>query len=414
MTSNKLLVAALLLAVAASPVLAKKDKKKAEEPAAGQPAAQQSAPAAPGVVAYVGDEAISEAELDKQIADSLAGLKAQEKAFKMQLRQREFDLRSQGLEQMIVEKLEKKEAAARGIQMADLLKAEIDDKAGQPTKEELDKFFEQNKARMGGKTREQAGPDIERYLRQQKLAARRADFTKELMDKAKVRVLLEPLRVQVPIAAGTPSRGPENAPVTFVEFSDFQCPYCKRAEPIVQGLLAEYKDNVRFVYCDYPLAMHQRAKPASLAARCAEDQKKYWEFHQNLMNVAGDLSDDDLKKRAGAVGLDAAAFSACYDGKKHEAEVQSSFERGTELGVTGTPTFFVNGRMLVGARPVDEFRDVIDDELVRKGVTPPTHSEPPPPPVAAPTPQPAAVPVPAAPPAPAPVPTPGPAKKSAK
>ena len=173
------------------------------------------------------------------------------------------------------------------------------------------------------------------------------------------------------IPEGEPTRGPDSAPITMVEFSDFQCGYCKRAEATVERLLAEYGDKIHFVYRDYPLQFHKRAEPASIAARCAGDQGKYWEYHNNLMNIRGDLGDADLKKRAEGTQLDMAAFSACLESEAHQSTVRASFQDGASLGVSGTPTFFINGRRLVGARPYEDFKSVIEDELQRaraKGV----------------------------------------------
>jgi protein-disulfide isomerase len=135
--------------------------------------------------------------------------------------------------------------------------------------------------------------------------------------------------------------------------------------------LNEYKDKVRFVYLDYPLPFHQMAMPASEAVHCAEDQGKFWEYHTNLFEAAGDLSQADLSKRATDLGLDSAAFEACTKGNKHDDLIKTNFDDGAALGVTGTPAFFINGRMLVGAQPIEQFRDVINDELSRKGVPAP-------------------------------------------
>jgi protein-disulfide isomerase len=350
MKSKTLLIAILVLVIAALPALAKKKEKT-------EPAAAPAAAAATGggdVVAYVGGEPITKDDVDKLASRDL-----------MRLKQQEFDIRRNYLDQLIQKKLQEKEAAARGVALADLLKTEIEDKTAKPTEDELKQFYDQNKARMGNRTYDQAKPDLERALMQQKSAARRAEFNKELMTKANVRVLLEPPRVKVSIPEGWPTKGPATAPVTLVEFSDYQCPFCKRADPTVQEILKTYGDKVRFAYRDYPLSFHQRAMPASIAAHCAKDQNKYWEMHQNLMTEQGDLSDDDLKKRAGAVGLDAAAFGECYSTERHKTLIQAAFDDGVALGVTGTPSFFINGRMLVGAKPIEEFKAIIDEEIQR-------------------------------------------------
>jgi len=165
--------------------------------------------------------------------------------------------------------------------------------------------------------------------------------------------------------------GPADAPVTIVEWSDYQCPFCKRAFPTVEQVLAEYKGKVRYSHLDYPLPFHQQAMPAALAVHCAGDQGKFWEYNNNLYSGTGDLSAADLTKRAADLGLEPAAFEACTTSKKYESLIKSNFDDGGALGVTGTPAFFINGRMLVGAQPIEQFRAIINDELTRKGVAVP-------------------------------------------
>ena len=354
MRPSKTLLAALLVLVAALPVCAKKEKKPAPEAAAGSATSSAADQAGTEVVAYVGDQPITRAELDRQAATKLA-----------QLRQQEYEARREALDKMLQDQLAANEAKTLGITVDELLKQEVDQKVQPPAQEEISKFFEDNKARMGGRTLEQVQNDVRNHLQQQKLGTRRQEFFKGLMDKASVTILLDPPRVEVALRDGDPSRGPMDAPVTIVEFSDFQCPFCKRAHGMVEEVLKAYPDKIRLVYKDYPLQFHAQALPAAEAAHCAGDQGKYWEYHSNLMNVEGTLQNDDLKKRAEAVGLDMAAFSTCVEGVKHEPMIKTSFDEGASLGVTGTPTFFINGRMIVGARSIEELKVMIDEEIAR-------------------------------------------------
>jgi protein-disulfide isomerase len=359
MKSRNILALGLMLVVTALPVLAKEKKEKSAAPASADA----------GIAAYLGNETITLDEVNKQAESGMEQLRQQEVSYRRQVAQNTYNIRRAALDQIVQDKLLAKEAAARSVTSDELVKAEIDGKAGEPTKDEIKDFYEKNKARMAGKTLEQATPDIEKGLRQMKLQTRRTAFLKDLQDKAQLKVVLEPPRVDVKVPAGWPgAKGPEKAPVTLIEFSDFQCPFCKRAEPTVQQILKDYGDKIRFAYRDYPLSFHPRAMPSSIAAHCAAAQGKYWEMFNNLMKEQGDLSDEDLKKRAAAVGLDASKFAACYDGKKPEAAIKASFDDGAAAGVTGTPSFFVNGRMIVGAKPVEEFKALIDEELARAGV----------------------------------------------
>jgi protein-disulfide isomerase len=166
-------------------------------------------------------------------------------------------------------------------------------------------------------------------------------------------------------ADGRPARGPENAPVTIIEFSDFECPYCLRAHPTVQQVLSTYGDRVRFVYRHYPLPNHPNARPAAEASACAHEQGKFWPYHDRLFSSAGKLSAADLKQHAVELGLDAAQFNACVDGRKYRADVDADMQVAEKAGVSGTPAFFINGRVLGGAQPFEAFQRVIEDELKR-------------------------------------------------
>jgi protein-disulfide isomerase len=362
MTLSKTTAILLLTAAVTAPAFAKKDKAKAETttPAPAATAAATSGSSDSRPAATVGGSVITMEQLDHAAANQLA-----------KLRQQEYDVRASVLQGLIQQQLVTSEAAARKVTEADLMKAEVDDKSAAPTADEVSKFYETNKARMGGKSFDEVKGDIERALKGQKSNDRRGQFLAELTAKNNVKVMLEPPRATVTIRPGTPAMGPADAPVTIVEWSDYQCPFCKRAHPTVEQVLSEYKDKVRFIYLDYPLPFHQMAMPASQAVHCAEDQGKFWEYHTNLFEVAGDLSKADLSKRATDLGLDSAAFEACTTANKHESLIKTNFDDGAALGVTGTPAFFINGRMLVGAQPIEQFRDVINDELSRKGLAAP-------------------------------------------
>jgi protein-disulfide isomerase len=162
-------------------------------------------------------------------------------------------------------------------------------------------------------------------------------------------------------------RGNAAAPVTIVEFSDFQCPFCVRARPTVARVREAYGDKVRWVFRHFPLGFHQYAEKAGEAASCAGDQGRFWEMHDKLWENSTKLGVDDLKTYAGALGLDRQAFDKCLDSGRHAGELQRDMDAGASYGVSGTPAFFVNGRPLVGAQPFESFRDVVDDELRRAG-----------------------------------------------
>src|SRR3989338_3148523 len=160
-----------------------------------------------------------------------------------------------------------------------------------------------------------------------------------------------------------PSKGPKNAKITIIEFSDFQCPYCKKAEPVIKQVLETYGDDVRFVYRDFPLSFHQNAQKAAEAAECADEQGKFWEYHDIIFENQDALDVSNLKIYAANLKLDTAKFNDCMDSEKYVEEVKKDFEDGQKAGVSGTPAFFINGRLLSGAQPFEDFKAVIDEEL---------------------------------------------------
>jgi protein-disulfide isomerase len=159
------------------------------------------------------------------------------------------------------------------------------------------------------------------------------------------------------------TRGPATAPVTIFEWSDYECPFCQRAQDVLQRLRGEFSHTVRFVFKDFPLRSHPNALPAALAARCAGAQGRYWEYHDLLFAAQPDLSRDHLIGYARRLGLDAAAFTECLDTGRFRDAVLADQREGREAGVRATPTFFINQRKIEGALPLEDFRDAIKQAL---------------------------------------------------
>ncbi len=163
---------------------------------------------------------------------------------------------------------------------------------------------------------------------------------------------------------GDPSIGPEDAPITIIEFSDYQCPYCQKwYQEVYDQLMASYPGKIRFVYRDMPLSFHPEAEPAAEAAECAGDQGAYWEYHNALFSGQYTLGRSAYEQYATDLGLDLNAFTACLDDHRHQAEIQADAGDASALGLTGTPSFFINGRVVVGALPISSFTAIIDEEL---------------------------------------------------
>jgi protein-disulfide isomerase len=173
----------------------------------------------------------------------------------------------------------------------------------------------------------------------------------------------QPTVVDVSADDDTP-RGSPDAKVKIIMFSDYQCPYCGRVEPTVEQIRETYGSDVVIYFRDFPLSsLHPYAQKAAEAAECAGEQGKYWEMHDKLFENQGALDVPSLKQYAADLGLDTAAFNSCLDNGDMASEVQNDFNDGQAAGVSGTPTFFINGKMLVGAQPFDAFKAVIDAEL---------------------------------------------------
>ena len=306
-------------------------------------------------LAEVNGEAITSEDVDKAIRPQLSKLEEQI-----------YNLKRQRVEALVRDRLLAQEAKRRGISVQALLDREVTSKVGLVTEEEIEQFYQANKSRVTG-TEAEARERIRTALQGQKLGVKREEFVGALRSKAKVVMHLQAppvVRAEVGVD-GAPTKGSAKAPVTIVEFSDYLCPFCKRAQPTLSAIEKRYGDKVRFVFRDYPIEqLHPGATKAAEAARCATEQGKFWPYHDVLFQKSRTTA-QDLKTYAGEVGLDVARFDACFTSGKHAPAVRKDIQDGSRLGVTGTPAFFVNGRMLPGAQPVEAFTQIIDDELSR-------------------------------------------------
>jgi protein-disulfide isomerase len=300
--------------------------------------------------ATVGNTAISMSDLDAAIGARL-----------IRLRTDEYNIRRTVLEDLIATKLIDAEAARRHMTAEELFKTEVEMKITPPVLAEIEPVYDGVADKYPGMTKDQALAEIADGMRRQRIAVRKAQFVHELRAAAGVKVNLEPPRVAV--KAEGPSRGSDTAPVTIVEFSDFECPFCSRAVETLQQVQKKYGDNVRIVFRDYPLFSHRTAKRAAEAAHCADEQGKFWEMHDRLFSKGGPLSDADLYRFAGQAGLDHDKFDQCLASGKYKEAWKPSQEEGTRVGVSSTPSFFINGRMIVGAAGYEVFARIIDEEL---------------------------------------------------
>jgi protein-disulfide isomerase len=279
-------------------------------------------------------------------------------------------LRRKAVNDLVGKRVLEREARRQGISVEALLAREVDAKVPAPTEAEVTTLLERRRREVGI-TPEQEPTMRERlkqYLVQQKNAQQRERYVGELRRAASVEMAIpEPraLRVFVP-TDGEPTLGPATAPVTIVEFSDFQCPFCQRVQPTLKTLLRDYPDKVRLVYRDFPLPqLHREAKKAAEAARCAGEQGKFWEYHDLLYANPARQREPDLRRYADQLGLEESRFTDCLRSGRHVATVERGMADGKKLGVSGTPSFFVNGAPVIGAQGLDEFKAIVERELAR-------------------------------------------------
>ncbi|MBD3251587.1 thioredoxin domain-containing protein [Candidatus Uhrbacteria bacterium] len=167
-----------------------------------------------------------------------------------------------------------------------------------------------------------------------------------------------------PVTDADHIKGAENAKVTLIEYSDFECPFCTRHVDTLEQLLADYPNDVRIVYRHFPLSFHPMAQPAAVASECAALQGKFWEMHDELFALAegAGLSDDGIKNLAPTLGLNAEAFNSCYDNQDTASDVDEDYQSGIAAGVGGTPGTFVNGQLVEGAVPFETFKQIVESE----------------------------------------------------
>ena len=305
------------------------------------------------VVASVNGVAISAEELD-------ASAKGQLQKIQSQI----YQVKKRTLDGLIEAKLLEKAAQEKGVSVEAYVAENVDAKVSPPTDEEIQAFYDSQKGRIRAPL-EQIKGKISQHLMQTQKAEKRREMIALLKKSADVKVMLEPPRTEVSLDGVAYTSGDKGAKVVLVEFSDYECPYSKRAQPTVRKILEEYKGKVRYAFFDYPLAFHKKAMKAHEAARCAGEQGKYPEYSAKVFENQQNLGVEGLKQYAKDLELDTDAFDSCLDTGKTAESVKKSVQKGSGVGVSGTPAFFVNGIMISGAQPFESFVETIDAELAR-------------------------------------------------
>ncbi len=347
---SRLLMPWMGLALMAGSLLAGFPMAPLSPAVAGQ---SQTSPAP--VVAVVNGKEITEQALLDRVRGELVKIEAQM-----------YEVRRNGVEELISDYLLDQAAKARGLTGDELLQQQVDSKVDQVTDKEVEDFYAANQARIR-KPLNEVRPQLVNYLQQNKLTEARRTYLKGLRDTAQVKMYLTPPMVEVS-AEGAPFKGPPGAPITIVEFSDFQCAYCKRVLTVLNQVLERYPDQVKLAFRDFPIQnIHPQAQQAAEAAHCASEQGKFWEYHDLLFENQDTIPTANFADHAKTIGLEVASFQACLDSQKYKTKVERNYADGVKAGVSGTPAFFINGRLVSGAQPLEAFKAVIDEELDRLG-----------------------------------------------
>jgi protein-disulfide isomerase len=264
-----------------------------------------------------------------------------------EIKRQAYELSKQQAETMVTNLLLLEEARRRQVGPEQIIRTEVSDKVRPPTEAEVAKFYEENKARISGGLNELRN-QIATYLQERDRSRLEAELSTRLRKNANIQWLITepPQPVQNVSVDDDPARGPANAPVTIVEFTDFQCPACAAMHPVIEEVLKAYGDKVRFVVRDFPLDRHENARKAAEAANAANAQGKFFEYAALLFKRQQALDIPSLKKYASELGLDRARFDAALDRGTYAAEVKRDVDDGEMYGVGVTPTIFVNGVQL--------------------------------------------------------------------
>lgn len=299
------------------------------------------------VVAEVGGVKVSMADLEREESAKL--LSAQYQYYQAQ---------SRALNDLIDKRLLEQKAKGEKLTVEQLIDRDIKSQVKDPTEDQMKVYYEgldtdQTYEAVRGKVLEKI-----RQLRTERI---RAAYIAGLRAQIPVYVALAPPQADVE-TVGSPAAGSAKPEVTLVEFADYECPYCQKVAADVKKLRADLGDKIAITYKDFPLVMHSRAQKAAEAARCAEKQGKFWEFHDELFH-SKELDVDQLKAQARALNLNAEAFDHCLDSGEETAAVEKDRKEGQRLGISGTPSFFINGHYLSGALDYASLRQIVDQQM---------------------------------------------------
>jgi protein-disulfide isomerase len=276
----------------------------------------------------------------------------------LQARYQYYMNQRKALDQLIDDKLLEMDAQSRHLTRDELLNKVVYKDLKDPTEDQLQVYYE---GMESTESYEAVRDRVLEHIRELRRDKARAAYVKQLRSNAQVQVLLEPPLVNVNVKDAF-AQGAKNPPVTVVEFADYECPYCQKVTPELQKLEKEYAGHLAVIYKDFPLPMHHAAEKAAEAARCAGEQGKFWEYHDVLF-YSKQLQVSELKAHARVLKLDGDRFDKCLDEGAETANVKKDQEEAHQLGLTGTPSFFVNGHFFSGAADYNVLKEMVEMQL---------------------------------------------------
>ena len=308
----------------------------------------------PNILARLNEEQITAAEVERPLADRIHKLEL--KIYRMKLKR---------LQRMIRKRLMEKEAQHQGVTLKELRESIQSDV--EVSDEEIEHYYRENQDKW--KDWQEPEDELKRrirdILRNKKYNKAVEEYADSLKDRYDVAVFLKepPLPLTRVRVEDNPATGPENAPVTIVEFSDYLCPACRAAHEAATQIRESYRGKIRWIFKDFPLEQHKGAKKMAKAAHCAREQRKFWKYQDKLFASEGKPDQEMLKNYASELALDPNRFEHCIKSDKYLENIEEDIEDGRDAGISATPTFIINGKMKSGSLSFDDFKNLIEDEL---------------------------------------------------
>ena len=295
--------------------------------------------------------------------------RAESEMFK--LRKQEYEIQRRIAYDMAIQQIIKLEAEEKKLNEKVLVEAYVEKNFEPPTEDMLQNFYKYNQKRIN-KSFSAARPEIYQQAVQYIKKNIEDRYYQELAKKYELKVQIKsplPPRMEIDVK-DEPFWGKPDSKVVVVEYSDIECPYCQRMQSDAQKIREEYKEKIKWVVKDFPLSFHQNARKAHIAANCALEQKKYFEYQSKIFVPGANLSPQTLVNSAKSLGLNITQFKKCLVDQNGERskEIDEDIKSGSQNGVSGTPTIFVNGRLSTEFRSYSGMKKVLDEELNRMGV----------------------------------------------